>query len=455
MRTQFLVVGLLSGIAGVLVGAGCDNITAGQSTESTAPPQLVHAFIQDARWLVAYPNRGSALDLLDNNTPRSCFISCTGDCPMDPVSMSTPDQLDTCINEFLVDQVAPDVHCIPSAPGSKTGTCNDPLKIPDTGVPVPNSDTLIGVDPGMVDPGGGFQIRFVFDKVLDPSIETVSPNGSNTPGATLNYTLMPGIVDIINVDDNNTSLIDPNAGITQTYYDNGGSSKYSADVELVPLGPAIVIKPATPLDAATNYTVKLMNTGGVIKDRAGNAAVGLGGGPLPTEFSFKTEDLTPAAAGAFATDAANGNGFDYPDFTQGPPTIAPNEVIQIAFFEAIKGDSATVKVSSGCGNAKPIAFAQRGGDATMCTKADPGRTPPGVPPILNVVNSDTGDAATATMSVDWPMGDCTLTISVPDINGRSTFTQDYAFTVGGTDVTDPMTDPNINSQFVLPSQCQL
>ena len=178
MRTQFFFVGLLSVFAGALVGtAGCDNVTAGQSSDSNAPPQLVHAFVQDARYLLAFPNRGSALDILDNNPTRSCTISCKGNCPADPTTKMAPKQLDTCINEFLVDQLAPDVHCL------DTGFCADPIKIPASGVPVPNSLTLLGAKPDNRDPGGGVAIRIIFDKVLDNSIESITPSGSMTPGA--------------------------------------------------------------------------------------------------------------------------------------------------------------------------------------------------------------------------------------------------------------------------------
>ncbi len=430
MRTQFLLVGLLSGVAGMLVGtAGCDSNTTGQPTDSSAPPQLFHVMIQDARYRLAFPNRGSALDILDNNATRSCTISCKGNCPADPVSHMAPPQLDTCINEFLVDQLAPDVHCLDS------GVCADPLKIPSTGVPVPLGLPLLGAAPDNRDPGGGIQIRLVFDKVLDNSIETITPSGSTTPGATNKYTLMAGLVEL----DDQAGMPVPSA----MYYDNGGSWQYSADLELVPLGPAIVIKPKTSLDAASTYTVKILNPG-AIKDREGNAAVALGGGALPTSFKFKTEDLTPTAMGAFGTSP-----FDYPDFTQSTVQIAPNEVVQIGFFEAFAGDSTKVTVKSGCTGAKPIAYSDRGNDPTMCTKTDPGGYP-----VLDIVNSDTGMVTTG-VPVDWPMGDCTLTIVVTDINGRSMFSGDYSFTVTGMDQTDPMMDPNIASQHVTPAQCMM
>ncbi len=414
---------------------GCDDNTTGQPHDSAAPPQLVHALVQDARYFLAFPNRGSSLDILDDNATRSCTISCKGNCPADPTTRKAPAQLDTCINEFLVDQLAPDVHCLDA------GVCADPLKIPSSGVPVPGSLTLLGAKPDARDPGGGVQIRLVFDKVLDNSIESVTPNGSTTPGATNTYTLLAGLVEL-----------DDEAGKpvkTVQYYDNGGSPAYSADLELVPLGPAIVLKPTAPLDAATTYTVRIL-AAGAIKDREGNAAVALGGGALPTSLAFTTEALTPTNAGAFRSDAAGGNGFDFPDFTAAGATIAPNDVVQIGFFEAFAGDSATVTVKSGCAGAKPIAYSERGNDATMCTRADPGGYP-----VLDVVNSDSGGVASG-KPVDWPMGDCTLTITVPDLAGRGRpYSADYTFTVAGADQTDPMADPNIASQHVTPAECAM
>jgi hypothetical protein len=241
MRTQFFFVGLLGVFAGALVGtAGCDDVTAGQSADTSAPPQLVHVMVQDARYLLQFPNRGSALDILDNNATRTCMPG-----------------VDTCVNEFLVDQVAPDVSCQPS------GTCADPLKIPATGIPVPLSAVFAGFQaPDMRDPGGGIQVRLVFDKVLDSSIETVTMDPTKAPGKTDKYTIMPGLVEL----DDMSGMPVPSV----IYLDNGGSSEFSSDLELVPLGPAISIKPQVSLDAATTYTVKILNPG-ALKDRQGNA----------------------------------------------------------------------------------------------------------------------------------------------------------------------------------------
>src|SRR5207253_2520049 len=127
----------------------------------------------------------------------------------------------TCVNEFLVDQVAPNVAC------TAAGTCADPFKVPSTGIPVPLSLTLEGAPADNRDPGGGIQVRFVFDKVLDSSIEAVTMDPTKAPGATDTYTLMAGIFEL-----------DDGAGMpvkSRMYLDNGGSPAYSADLELVPL----------------------------------------------------------------------------------------------------------------------------------------------------------------------------------------------------------------------------
>ncbi|MCU1281650.1 MAG: hypothetical protein JWM53_5196, partial [bacterium] len=173
MRTRFHL-GLLLAVA-----VGCDDLSVGQPSDSSAPPQLVHVMVQDARYLLAFPNRASSLDLLDNNpfANRLCTIECKGNCPGNSTSPA-PAQLDTCVAEFLVDQVAPDVSC------QSTGVCADPLEVPSTGIPVPLGMSTVGIPSDMRDPGGGIQIRLVFDKVLDSNIETVVQDPTQAPGRT-------------------------------------------------------------------------------------------------------------------------------------------------------------------------------------------------------------------------------------------------------------------------------
>jgi hypothetical protein len=290
----------------------------------------------------------------------------------------------------------------------------------------------------MRDPGGGIQVRLVFDKVLDSSIETVVQDNTKAPGKTFTYMVTPGIVEL----DDEAGKPVP-AGI---YLDNGGSPEFSSDLELVPLGPALVIKPKVSLDAKTTYTVKIGNPG-AIKDRKGNAAVGLGGGAIPTAIKFTTEDLTPAVAGVF------GSGIDFPDFSAAA-MITPNEVIQIGFYETAAGDTATVDFTTAPAGAHPIAYSDRGGDPTAClSPAAPGYGDPGSI-LVDVFNANQNTTLTTATPVDWPAGDYTFTITVKDINGKTTFTSDpMSFTVGGTDEPDPNNDPNIEAAHVMPSEC--
>jgi hypothetical protein len=423
MRTQFFFVGLLSAVAGTLVGtAGCDNITAGQPTETKAPPQLAHVLIQDARYYGDWPGRASALDILDNYHPPTC----------------TPG-VDTCLNEFLIAGYAPDVSC------SSAGLCGDPFKIPATGVPVPLGLATIGAAPDMRDPGGGIQVRIVFDKVLDEKIETVGPSGSMTPGATNMYTLVAGLIEL---DDEAGMAVD-----SVMYYDPAGSPIYSSDLEYIPLGPALVIKPKASLDAATTYTVKILKPE-LLVDRSGQAAQGVDGGALPTSFKFTTEQLTPGSGGLFPDSPAL-NGFDYPNFVDAtadmPATILPNETVQISFFENIAGDTATAVVKSGPAGTKLLAYSDRGADATACSKAAAGDSS-GI--VLDIVNTDTGDIATAAPA-DWPAGDYTITVTVKDINMKSTYSADYSFTVGGARDMDPTMDPNNYANHLTPAECMM
>jgi hypothetical protein len=435
MRKRFQFVGLLGLLAGGFVGiAGCDDVTAGQASDSAAPPQLVHVMVQDARYLFAFPNRASAVDLLDNNPfgNRPCTIVCKGNCPANPGD-TPPAQLDTCVTEWLVDQVAPDVAC------TAAGVCGDALKVPTTGIPVPLPMALIGAGTDMRDPGGGIQVRLVFDKVLDSSIETVVQDTTKAPGKTFTYTVAPGIVEL----DDEAGKPVPSG----FYLDNGGSPEFSSDLELVPLGPALVIKPKVSLDAATTYTVKITNPG-ALKDRKGQAAVGLNGTAIPTSIKFKTEDLTPTSANVLGP-----SGLDFPDFSA-PATITPNEVVQISFFENAAGDTATVDFTTAPATAHPIAYSDRGGDPTMCLAptaagfGDPGSI------LIDVFNANQNTDLKTAAPVDWPAGDYTFTITVKDINGKSTFTSDpMSFTVAGTDEPDPTVDVNIEAAHVMPSEC--
>jgi hypothetical protein len=408
--------------------------------------------IQDARYRLAWPNRAAAIDLLDDYAPPACHIY-----GMDAMG----NQLDDCLNSFLIDQVAPDVSCQPS------GFCKDPLVLPAGGVPIALGNAALGAKPDMRDPGGGQQIRLVFDKVLDDSIEDVTfpAPGTAAPGTGNTYTFHDGIIE----------LDGPSGKVaSEIYLDNGGSPIFSSDLELIPFGPASVIKPKTSFEFSTTYTVKILQPN-VLKDREGNNAVGINGTALPSSISFTTEGVATANSGPFG-DAAT----DFPAFMTPPAQVTPNEVIQITYWAQIAGDSATVTVVKAPAGVKPIAFSDRGSDPTMCPKNAGGMTTETNGNILDVVNSDTGSNVTG-KAIDWPAGDYDLKVTVPSMNGKSMGTYEFKFTAGSCSSLMPASgnmnycdqystaktpsmcsattgycspgDTNDNTQHITPNQC--
>lgn len=411
MRTQFLCVGLLSAFAGGLVGtAGCDNVTAGQSTDPKGPPKLVRVLVQDARFLGEFPNRLSVTDLIDSDPP----IACSDVSPVKP-----------CIQQFTVGFVSPNVDCV-------NGFCNDPLKTPAAGVPLAMGIPYVFAAPDMRDAGSGLQIRLVFNKILDGSIEDIMMDNTKAPGKTNQYALKAGIVE----------LDDPSGAEVPSikYWDNTGAPSFPADLEYEPMGPAIVIKPGVPLMPATKYTIKLNST--MIKDRQGNAPADQAGTPLPATYTldFTTEPLTLVAEVQGQGDFSP----NYPDFTDPmmPPEITPNQVLQFGFYGLVDGDAATVTVTGPAG-VNAIAFSDRGADPTACTKADPTNY------LFDIANTDG-----AGNPKDWPAGDYTVTFTVTADGTTSTYSppDPLHFTVAGT--ADPM-DPNGYQQHVLPAQCAM
>jgi hypothetical protein len=408
MRTQFVYVGLLSLVAGGLVGtAGCDNVTAGQSSDPKGPPMLAKILVQDARFLGEFPNRLAVTDLIDNAMPQACS------------------EVQPCVQQFTVGFTSPDVSCT-------NGFCNDPLKTPAAGVPLAIGAPLVFAAPDMRDAGSGMQIRIIFNKILDNSIEEVKMDPTQAPGKTNTYDLKAGIAE----------LDDPTGEVPSTkYYDNTGTPQFPADLEYEPMGPAIVLKPQVPLAPATKYTIKL-NTA-MIKDRQGNAPADQNGSPLPATYTldFTTEPLTPA------TEVQGSGDFspNFPDFSDPmmPPTIAPNNVLQFGFWAPVNGDTATVTVkdSTGATVATAIGYSDRGADPTMCTTADPSNY------LFDIVNTDGAGAPAA-----WPLGDYTVTFTVTAAGSASTYSPKapLAFTVDG--MADPM-DPNGFESHVTPAQC--
>jgi hypothetical protein len=433
MRTQFLYVGLLSMMAGGFVGAaGCSDITAGQPTDPTTPPMLVHITIQDAVMAGGTSvQRTSVTDLLDKNPP----IACSDELP--------------CLTQFIEAFHAPDFSCSCADPDTgfcgegMMGTCNDPLLPPASGIPIFASTLAVAGDPG--DAGSGEQIRFVFSKVLSNSIETVMMDPKQAPGATDTYVLAPGIIEL----DDAKGMAVPSV----TLYDNGGTPGLAgntpSDLIQAPLGPAIVLKPMAQLDPKTTYTLKL-NTA-MIKDRAGQGPVDVAGNALPGTYTitFTTEDITRRSRTSYPRT------FPVPDAMTTAAKIAPNEDITFAFWSAVDPATAMIVAADTMGPAgfdptKVEFYQSQGPDATMCM-AGAMSGPTG---SLRMVYTDGGMPR---MPVDWPVGNYSLHFTVQDRHHISTFDSNsigkpVQFTVVGPNA-DPTVSTHTRDQQVTPEQC--
>src|SRR4051812_24825647 len=76
---------------------GCDDVHLGQPSDPAGPPELVHVLVQDARYLLDFPNRASSVDIIDTGAAP---VACSDTPPVNP-----------CLVSFLVDQLSPDVSC--------------------------------------------------------------------------------------------------------------------------------------------------------------------------------------------------------------------------------------------------------------------------------------------------------------------------------------------------------
>jgi hypothetical protein len=315
-----------------------------------------------------------------------------------------------------------------------TGFCNDPLKIPAIGVP----NFLPIADPG--DAGSGEQMRIVFSKLLNNSIESITMDNTQPPGMTNTYTLMSGILEL---DGPNGMEVMPKPVYL---YDNGGTpgigTNTPSDLIQVPLGPALVIKPSQSLDPKTMYTIKMNTTN--LKDRTGNPAADAAGNPLPANYSisFTTEDITRHTSSSFPKA--------FPDpSTMMPPVIAPNDVLVFAFWEYLDPSSVMNVMATGPAGfsaANLEFYKSQGADPTMCKHA----TVSGATPNLRVALTDgMGNI------VDWPAGNYTLAFTVQDRHHVSTYNVGklmVAFTVSGKD-SDPTADTHASMNNITPQMC--
>ncbi len=386
---RLLVCIVIAGTAGT--STGCDDTTLGHPPDPSGPPKLIKVMIEDSGFVGGPPlQRGAAVDLLDTGPPPACSDT------------------DPCVNQFLIAQTVPPLDC--SDPSG--GTCVDPLAVPSTGVPLN---------------AGATYIRLVFNKLLDGSIETITLDPNGAPTGAMPYKLASGIVELL--DGSGT----PVAGTT-AFWDNSGSPDFTSDVIWIPFGPAIVILPGS-LDPSSSYTIRIHPE--ALKDRQGDPAADASGATLidPTDLHFTTEAIAPNPD------------LSYPDFSAAA-TIAPNEVLQLAFWELVDETTATVTATGPAGFDPTAveAYADRGSSpiAADCSDAENDAQ-------LDFVYTTGTGAARA--PADWPAGDYTFSFTVKDAAGKSTYTSPtLSFTVAGAD-GDPASDANTVDNHVTPEQC--
>jgi hypothetical protein len=418
MRTQFLYVGLLGMMAGGLVSTGCDDIHTGQLSDPSGPVKLIRLMVQDSE---PFAQRGGIVDLLDTKgSPLSTAVAC--------------DDVNPCGPQFTLGGTNPDFSC------GKTGFCNDPLS------PEANPVALIGFPVG--DPGeaGGTQIRFVFNKLLNSSFETVTIDPSKTAGSNdKKFALAKGVAELDDPMGMPVALFPGSAtGGWGAYWDPTGSPLVVADPVRTAFGPAIVLKPADMLAPNVTYTAKL--TASMVTDRKGNPMADQNGNVVAGTYTktFKTENIQNTTAAIGGTDVT----------AKGGAMIAPNDVLSLNFNAHIDETSVMCTVAQGSTPVTVLAFSERGSDPTMCAKPAMGMVgAPNDDTVLLIFPSSSTDAVTATPTTGWAAGDYTIHCTGKDnVFGMGTFDVMGTFTVAGM-AGDPKKDALAIDNHQFPSQC--
>lgn len=437
MRMRFLLKATslclaLGGVAGI---TGCDNIDAGRLPEDTAPPKLVRVLFQDD---TIVGGRGLATDLLDTSTGQAC-------------SDTNP-----CVSPYVCGER--------NGEPLGDGKCH-------------NHNSTLEVPPPIGNPVGaaGLQIRLVFSKIIDPSIEKVfmkqcakSAVGCQTdtdcdmskdPTNTCSVERGPGraaYTYAINPPDLVTLLGPGDKAIKATVaYAPGGSPVETSDKIFNPHGPAITVTPAVPLAPDTSY--KLVVKAGLIKDRKGQQLADAKGTSLgeTTTIEFKTEGLFVMQnwnCPSFNCIGYNGATINWPE-TSTPndeQEIAPNHFINLHFnadIDETTADKITVKGPSG--DVKYAAFNNRD-DPEDCEGTQDWRS-------LNIVAVDDMGKATK-----WAPGSYTVTITGVAADGNSSATVaplTLKIKVRDKDADpkseDPMESTFVLDNLVMPSDCAM
>jgi hypothetical protein len=316
--------------------------------------------------------RHAIMDLLD--TPGSALstsVACNDTNPCGP--------------QFNLGGTNPDFSC------TSAGFCNDPLA---AGAAAPLTPPESGA-PGEL---GGTQVRLVFNKLLPSTIKAA---------------------DVAELDDASGAKVD-----AEISWDPTGSPSVTSDPILTPFGPAIVIKALAPLDASTQYTIKL--NGALVTDRSGNPMADPSGAVVTGFYSkqFKTENLTLLAATTLT------------DVTAAGVSIKPDEILQLG-FNARVASSTSCTATSGSASVAVKAYAEAGADPTACAAATDAT-------LMNIVAVDA-----LGQPMDWPAGSYDVTCQVAANGGGGSTTVTGTFTVAGTATAN---DSQSRSQHVVCTQ---
>lgn len=324
--------------------SSCDGITTGQLSDPPGPPILQKILIQDE---APTGGRNVATDLLDQTPTVACSerVPClTGDKFSHP-----PCDLDA-------------------------GVCPDPLKPSQTPPAIGTPKSL-----------GGNMIRIVFDKLLDPAIESESINPIT--GQIGGYALAdPSIIGVY--DDKGNELP------SLKYWDPIGSPTLTSDLFQNPHGPALVLKPNGAFLPLASYSIRIKPE--LIKDRQGRAvAKDINGAPVATSYPFTMEGFHAAGGALVDINPPTGGAIDVKDV--------------LAIKTTARFDPASLKVTvKQNGNIiETVAAPEFGADPKHCASA-------AASPLQINIFRVTGEDRT-----DWDEGDYTVSISAVAIDDRS------------------------------------
>jgi hypothetical protein len=390
------VVAILAGI--VLGGTGCDDYHTGDPSDPDGPLLLVRVMVQDSPQDVSTAiaaggtTRGGAVDLLDTDAP----VACSDNAP--------------CRVLMAYEGGLADFTC-------RNGTCNDPLAVAVTGVPVnPDVQPIPAMPPMPAMPAmgctpatpatpempavpgvPGMAVRLVFNKLVD--VSKITSDGMQ---------LLPGVVDFI--DEGSGMPFD--FTMLGGYYDLQGDALYTSDPLIAPFGPAVQI---TPLGMQHNAKYSVVIHPGLLHDRKGNPLADKTGKPITGDLklTFTTENIgVNPNVGSFTAATPYTLVGDFTPQLDSLPSISASDVLQFAFYSNM--DPTTFMFTlTGPNGAVTTA------EAYLDNPKDPAAgtcTSPSMTQIDLAFTSAPGKPA------PWPVGKYTLSFTVNSMDaGTTTF----------------------------------